>query len=295
MSMLLSIVTLNYKKPDLTISCLDSLHEQFGEELQKNEMEVIIVDNDSQDDSVEKIGIAIARKHYRNMHVLKSHENGGFGKGNNFGAKRAKGEFILFLNNDTMVKDRGLAAMAEYLRTHTDVAILGGQLRNADGSLQASTGKFYTLFNAFLLLLGMQKFGLLDKSPDEITEVDWVKGGLLMIRKDVFESLKGFDEKIFMYTEDMELCYRAKQMGKKILYYPNVKVIHAEHGSGNRAFAIVHIYKGLLYFYKKHRSGLEYQMLKAMLLLKAFVAIMIGTITGKTELVKTYREAIQFK
>lgn len=292
--MLLSIITLNYKKPDLTLACLDSLYGQFGEEFQSGKMEVIVVDNDSQDDSVEKLQSAIKKEEYKNVRFMESGENGGFAKGNNLGAKSAKGDFLLFLNNDTLAKDKGLLKMAEYLSENEEIAILGGQLHNADGSLQASTGKFYTLVNAFLLLLGMQKFGLLDKSPSVLSEVDWVKGGLLMIRKDAFESLKGFDEKIFMYTEDMELCYRAKQMGKKILFYPNVKVIHAEHGSANRSFAIVHIYKGLLYFYKKHRSKLEYQILKTLLLAKANVAIIVGSMTGNQSLVKTYKEAITF-
>jgi GT2 family glycosyltransferase len=292
--MLLSIITLNYKKPELTAVCLESLYKQFGEEFKAEKIELIIVDNDSQDGSVEKLQDAIQKADYKNIKLIANNENGGFAKGNNAGAKSAKGDFLLFLNNDTVVKDRGLLEMADYLSQHEDVTILGGQLRNSDGSLQASTGKFYTLFNAFLLLLGMQKFGLLDKSPDEIGTVDWVKGGLLMIRKEAFESLKGFDEKIFMYTEDMELCYRASQMGKKILFYPKVNVIHAEHGSTNRSFAIVHIYKGLLYFYKKHRSGFEYQILKTLLLLKAVAAIVMGKITGNSYLVKTYKQAIEF-
>jgi N-acetylglucosaminyl-diphospho-decaprenol L-rhamnosyltransferase len=291
--MLLSIITLNYKKPELTAVCLESLYKQFGEEFKAEKIELIIVDNDSQDGSVEKLQDAIKKADYKNIQLIPNNENGGFAKGNNKGAKSAKGDFLLFLNNDTAVKDRGLLDMAEYFRQHEEVTILGGQLRNSDGSLQASTGKFYTLFNAFLLLLGMQKFGLLDKSPERISEVDWVKGGLLMIRKDIFESLQGFDEKIFMYTEDMELCYRARQMGKKIFFYPDVKVIHAEHGSANRSFAIVHIYKGLLYFYKKHRSSFEYQILKTLLLVKAAAAIMIGSITGNSYLVKTYKQAIE--
>lgn len=292
--MLLSIVTLNYKKPDLTLACLESLHKQFEKEFKSSALEVIVVDNDSKDDSVEKMGIAVARKRYPNTKILASGENGGFGKGNNFGARKAKGDFIVFLNNDTIAKDTGLFAMAEYMQKHSDVGILGGQLKNPDGSLQPSAGKFYTLFNAFLLLLGMQKFGLLDSSPKKISRVDWVKGGLLMIRKDVFEKLHGFDERIFMYTEDMELCFRARKLGFAVWFYPDISVLHAEHGSGNRGFAIVHIYKGLLYFYKKHRSTFEYQLIKMMLIAKAKLAILIGTVTGKQELVKTYKEAVKF-
>ena len=183
--------------------------------------------------------------------------------------------------------------MAKYLDDNSNISILGGQLRNVDGSLQASAGSFYTLFKAVMLLAGMQKFGLLDKSPKAISRVDWVKGGLLMIRKDVFEKLKGFDEKIFMYTEDMELCYRAKLKGFQTFFYPFTYVLHAEHGSTNRTFAITNIYKNLLYFYKKHRSFPEYLILKTLLLSKAYLLILLGTITSSKYLKETYRKALE--
>ncbi|MBI5122416.1 glycosyltransferase family 2 protein [Candidatus Roizmanbacteria bacterium] len=292
--MLLSIVTLNYKKAKLTLGCIASLMDKFKKEFQEGELELIVVDNASSDDSVQILQNEVKDKKYKNVSILANQENFGFGKGNNLGADVAKGEYILFLNNDTQVLDKGILDMVNYMDQHKDVSILGGQLRNSDGTLQVSVGKFYTLFNAFLLLLGMQKFGLLDKSPDKITEVDWVKGGLLMIRKDVFRRLGGFDEKIFMYTEDMELCYRARMLSYCVLFYPDVMVIHAEHGSANRSFAIINIYRGLLYFYKKHRSYLEYAILKTLLVIKALVAISIGTITGNSYLSKTYKKALSF-
>lgn len=227
------------------------------------------------------------------MRVIANDSNAGFGIGCNIGAKASKGEFILFLNNDTIVEDKGLVKMMEYCKEHPDVAILGGQLRNFDGSLQASTGKFYTLWYVFLLLIGGQRFGFLDRSPEKIEEVDWVKGGLLMIRRDVFEQLKGFDEKIFMYTEDMELCYRAHLAGKKVYFYPNVMVLHKDHASTSKTFAIVNIYKNLLYFYKKHRSEFEFDLLKFLMQTKAILAIGIGKISGKTYLVETYEKALK--
>ena len=113
-----------------------------------------------------------------------------------------------------------------------------------------------------------------------------------MIRKNIFKELHGFDEKIFMYTEDMELCYRAKLAGYDTMFYPDVHVIHAEHGSGNRSFAIIHIYKGLLYFYKKHYSRMQYISVRLLLLIKAYVAIFIGVITQNNYLTSTYRKAL---
>src|SRR5690348_1453154 len=106
--MLLSIVTLNYKKKDLTIACITSLWEQYQAEFRENKMEVIIVDNDSQDDSVEEIRKEISGKGFKNMQVVANSSNAGFGAGCNLGADKSTGELILFLNNDTVVKDNGL-------------------------------------------------------------------------------------------------------------------------------------------------------------------------------------------
>jgi GT2 family glycosyltransferase len=290
--MLLSIVLLNYKKKDLTIACLHSLWEQYAKEFRDNTIEAIIIDNDSQDDSVAAIGEEIKKYNWHNMQVIANSSNAGFGAGCNLGARSAKGKYLLFLNNDTVVEDAGLLKMARYCEDHPEVSLLGGQLSNPDGSSQSSSGNFYTFWNALLLLLGGQRFGVVDGSPKKIQKVDWIKGGLFMIRKDVFERLHGFDEKIFMYTEDMELCYRANLAGKGVYFYPDVKVVHKEHGSASRSFAIVHIYKGLLYFYKKHRSPFEYGLLKVVMQGKAIVAIVLGKALGKKSLVDTYQQAL---
>ena len=291
-SMLLSIVTLNYKKKELTLDCVDSLVQQFVKEFSEDKMELIIVDNDSQDDSVSVMRAAIKDKQYKNVQVIAHPSNAGFGAGCNVGAAVATGDYILFLNNDTVVQDSGIWNMVQYLHAHPDIAILGGKLHNADGSVQASSGNFYTLWYATLLLFGGQKFGPLDKSPTSIQKVDWVKGALLLIRRKAFEELGGFDEKIFMYTEDMELCYRAHMAGKRIYFYPDVQIVHKEHGSANRTFAIVNIYKNLLYFYKKHRSPTEYRILKTLMQAKAMFVIGIGKLLGKSELVATYQSAL---
>ncbi len=182
--------------------------------------------------------------------------------------------------------------MVAYLDKHSDVAILGGPLHNPDGSDQPSIGKFYTPLNATLFLLGLQRFGIIDKNPTAISQVDWVKGALFMIRKEIFEKLGGFDDNIFMYAEDMELCFRAKKAGYKVSFYPEVNIIHEEQGSSNRTFAIVNIYKSLLYFYKKHKTLPEYIFLKLLLKLKARILLYYGKITHKQYLITTYEQAL---
>ena len=290
--MLLSIITLNYKKSELTIRLLASINKMFRQELIDDELEVIIVDNKSPDNSVKIIQVAISHNKYKNMTLYQNKENAGFGRGNNYGAKKAKGKYFLFLNNDTMVKDRGIFEMAQYLEKHKEIAILGGQLRNFDGSLQPSSGKFYTPLNLTLLLMGAQKVGLLDKSPKKISEVQWVKGAVFMIRKEVFEKLGGFDPNIFMYTEDMELCYRAKLAGYKIYFYPYTQVFHIDQGSSNKTFAILNVYKNMLYFYRKHRTKAEYIYVKWLLNAKAQFSLFIGRCINNQYLISTYGQAI---
>ncbi len=272
---------------------MKSLWEQFSSAFISGKMELIIVDNASMDDSVLQIQKAIKELAYKNFFLIKNVKNDGFAKGCNIGAARAKGKYILFLNNDTVVKDAGIVKMQEYLDQHENIAILGGKLLNNDGTQQACVGSFYSPLSVMLLLAGMQKYGMVDANPEKITKVDWVKGGLMMVWENVFKKLKGFDENIFMYTEDMEFCYRAKQRGFDVYFYPDIKVYHKDTGSSNRTFAIVHIYKNLLYFYKKHRSYAEYLYVKTLLRTKALALIGIGKIRRNSYYSQTYEKALE--
>jgi GT2 family glycosyltransferase len=138
----------------------------------------------------------------------------------------------------------------------------------------------------------MQRLGITDKNPTKPMEVAWVKGALLMIRKELFERLKGFDEEICMYTEDMELCYRAKEIGEKVYFYPTKDILHKDQGSSNRTFAIINIYKGILYFYKKHMPAWQMHFVRALLISKATILVIVGTITHNTYLSSTYAQAL---
>jgi len=290
--MIVSIVTLNYKKKELTIACMQSLYQEFKEEFERGLLELIIVDNASDDGSVEELRKEIHTKKYKNVTLIPNKTNSGFGSGCNIGAAVARGENLLFLNNDTIINDKNILKMAEYLDKRHDIAILGGQLRNMDGSRQSSAGRFYTLGNAILLLFASRFIGESENDPKTISPVDWVKGALFMIRKKVFHKLHGFDERIFMYGEDMELCYRANELGYKVYFYPEINITHIEHGSANRSFAIINIYKNLLYFYKKHRSSSEYHLLKFLLQIKAIVLIIVGGLVNNKYLVDTYKKAL---
>jgi len=288
----LSIIVLSYNTKDLTIKCIESIVKQYKKELGNGKLEVVIVDNASSDASASEI--SNLKSQISNLRIILNKENLGFAKGCNIGARESKGKYILFLNSDTEVLDRGFLKMVEFLDKNPKVGILGGRLENNDGSMQPSAGKFYNLFNLFIMLLGLERFGFLRSSPNRIQKADWVSGGCMMVRYDIFEKLRGFDENFFMYIEDMELCYRAKNYGFLTYFYPNVEVMHKKLGSSNKEFAIINIYKGILYFYSNHKNNLEYLIAKLMLVLKARVAIFLGIILNNKTLSATYTKAIRF-
>lgn len=291
--MKLSIITLNFKKPQLTLTCVASLYKQYQKQFEKNEFELIVVDNLSGDDSVPVIKKGIEKNKYKNVTLYPNSENAGFGRGCNFGATKAKGEYLLFLNNDTQVLDAGFIGMTEFLESRPHVGILGGRMENENRTPQASAGKFYTFFNAILMIFSMQRLGLLYGSPKKIEKVDWVSGGCMMVRSNVFEKIGGFDGEIFMYFEDVELCFRAKKIGSLTYYYPHVTTLHMGQGSSNRTFAVVHIYEGLMYFYKKHMPLWQTNVIKLLLKLKAHAFIRLGKLLKNTYLQTTYAQALE--
>ena len=219
----LSIIILSYNTKDLILHCIESIVKQYEKELKNKTLEIVVVDNASSDASASQI--SNLKSQISNLQIILNKDNVGFGKGCNIGAKEASGKYILFLNSDTQVKDRGFLKMIEFLEQNNKIGILGGKLLNSDGSLQASGGNFYNLWNLFLVLIGGERFGLTRKSPKKIEKVDWVSGACMMIKKELFERLSGFDEHFFMYIEDMEFCYRVKRLGYTIYYFPNTKGI----------------------------------------------------------------------
>ncbi len=287
----LSIVILSYNTPDLIKNCIDSIKKQYNPEIDKNEIEIIVVDNASKSENVEILSKYFDKN--KKITFIKNSENLGFGRGCNLGEKAAKGKYVLFLNSDTEVNDKGFLEMTKYLGENPKIAILGGRLNNPDGSMQSSVGHFYNLVNFIIMLVGGERAGLLRKSPDEISKVDWVSGACMMVNRELFEKIGGFDRNIFMYMEDMEICYRAKKMGYGVFFYPNVAVTHKELGSSNRTFAVVNIYSGIRYFYKKHKTLPEYYIVSGLLFIKAMGVYFLGKLTNNSYYIRTYGEALK--
>lgn len=286
----LSIIILSYNTANLTISCIQSLVNHYKKELDSGLFEVFIFDNNSTDNSFEEIS-KYTRSH-KNIHVFKNEKNYGFGKGNNIAVTKAKAKTVLFLNSDIELKGTGIVQMKDFLNSQNTIAVLGGKLMKQNGQIEKSAGRFFNLINTILMLIFGDRLSFIRYNPTGIKKVDWVSGGLMMVKKEIFEKIQGFDEHLFMYIEDMEFCYRIKKIGYTTYYYPNITAIHVGQGSSNRTFAIVNIYKGIEYFYKKHSNQLQYIVVVFLLKLKAILLLFIGYLTNNEYLKKTYSQAL---
>lgn len=281
---MVSVIILSYNKRQLTADCLTSICKNIP----KDQREIIVVDNASSDDSV-----AYIKTHFPEVILIENIRNAGFAGGCNLGAKHAKGEYILFLNNDAVIADNPLPEMISTFSHDEKIGIVGGLLTNLNGSLQRSYGKFYTIPNVIYLLFAGESGELKRLQSKTSRETDWVSGGFMMASRAVFEKVKGFNESYFMYIEDMDLCYRVKKIGYRVVFTPLVKVKHIGQASTNKTFAVVHIYEGLQIFYRQQRSHLEYFIVKLLLLIKGVLALLVGIITGNKYLIHTYFSALK--
>lgn len=283
----LSIIIISYNTKKITKKCLETVGASLKYD-PKISTEIIVVDNASTDGTVSSIS-ALADK------IIENHENLGFARANNQGAEKAQGEYLLFLNSDIEIIDDALPNLYNFFTKQNEFQFVGGKLLNRDLTSQASCGPMFTLpvIFGFLFLRG-DYYGLTRYSPDQIKRVDWVSGACIMTKKEYFNKAKGFDEAIFMYMEEIEFFYRVATLNFKVGFFPRSKFIHLGSASSrDKANPILQVYKGFIYFYKKHKSPLHLFILIIMLKLKARLCILLGKIFNKVYLVETYEKALE--
>lgn len=259
----LSIILVNYNGINFLDNCLNSI-KQF---VKFCDYEVIIVDNFSVDDSINKIKDILP-----SAILICSQSNLGFGKANNLAVKHSLGKYLLFLNTDTILIENTPKILSDYLQQHQDVGVVSSRITFKDGSYQLSCGKLPNLAIEFIdkIRYGLDKkwhhiFGSLhNKQHSSVQEMGWLTGACLMIRRDVFEQLCGFDESFFMYFEDKDICKRVHEAGWKVMYYPRTSLIHLLGGSSSGAERSVNTYyrDSQLYYYQKHLGKLQIAILK---------------------------------
>ncbi|HJN17482.1 MAG TPA: glycosyltransferase family 2 protein [Armatimonadota bacterium] len=211
----LSVIIVSYNVRDLLLACIASL--------EGTDCEIIVVDNVSEDDSVEAV-----REVAPHVTVIANSENVGFARANSQGIEVCSGDFILLLNPDTVVKDGALAALTQALADHPNLGVVGPRLVNRDGSLQCACLEFPTPWRIFR---DHVLYAAASPPPREpralpVADCDWVLGACLMTRRTVLEEVGGLDAEYFMYGEEKDFCFRAKQAGHRVACVPAAEVVH---------------------------------------------------------------------
>jgi len=299
-----SIIILNYNTKDITLNCIKSILKNT----RNVNYEIVLIDNASRDGSVKMLS-EFSSKH-KNIKFIKNKKNLGFAKGNNVGIKKAKGEYILLLNSDTIIDSNVISGMTEWMDRHLEVGISSCKLLNKDGSVQGTGGYFPILHRVFAWMTiedipGMENiikpfhplrskfFYKNDKFYSKAREIDWLTGAFLFVRKKVFEQVGFIDEDYFMYTEDTDFCYRAKTAGWKVMYLPRWSIIHLGGQSSTSEFPIVSEYKSVKLFYKKHYPSWQMPLLILFLKLGAFLRMVLFAILMRKEGISTYANAFR--
>lgn len=254
--MKLSIIFVNWKTPDLTRDALASVYKETS----GFDFEVIVVDNNSQDGSVEMI-----KKEFPQVILIENNDNRGFGKANNQGLKIAKGQYLMFLNTDVVVLENALNKLVGYLDSNPDVMMVGPRLLNRDLSFQhACRRALPNPINSFFHLFGLTKFFKNSRwineykqynlSPEITGPASALSGAAMMFRRQVYEEIGGFDEVFFMYGEDLDFCKRVLDKGWKTVYVSEAKIVHfgGQSSGKRRVKSLINFYEAMWLYYRKH-------------------------------------------
>lgn len=219
----ISVIIISYNSENFIEKCLSSLLKNLP-----LKSEVIVLDNASSDSTVEKL-----TKFIPQIKLIKSSKNLGFATGCNKATQEAKGEYLFFLNPDTEINTPVLEELVEFYGSHPNAGIVAPKLIMPDGKTQPSAKKLPTIWGAFKeYILGIKNsYSQYVPEGDNPQAVEMVYGAAILIKKDLFERLKGFDEKFFLYYEDADLCKRVAEIGKKVYYCPQVSVTHLVGGT----------------------------------------------------------------
>ena len=274
----LSVIIVCYKGWDRLIKCLESLDSFTGKDFS---LEVIIVDNKSADET-----FAIIEKKFSRFKFVRNEINGGFANGCNLGAKNAVGEYFLFLNPDTVATESEVGKLLNYARQNLSYSILSCRQVNENGRETGSSGPFPQLLN----LTGLQRSvfgrltshnsGLREKGQNNCTAIkfpDWISGSVVLMRKELFNRINGFDEDFWMYFEDVDLCKRVRNLGGEIALCRDVTIEH-NHGGSSRinlktaslTKTEVHISRHV--YISKHKKGIDKFIIQTFLIVNNIIS-----------------------
>ncbi len=237
----ISIIIVSWNVKTLLRACLQSLTAacQTAPNLTS---EIIVVDSASSDGSPDMV-----RAEFPQVTLIASDQNLGYAGGNNTGAKNAAGQYLFILNPDTVLQPDALAKLINFMEDHPKTGAVGPKLLWPDGSVQSSRRRFPTVGSLFWesTLLGqwfpnnryIQRYHMVDTSPDTLQQVDWVVGAAIFIRRAAWEQVGPIDQDFFMYFEETDWCYRCAKAGWDIYYLPTAEITHYEGKSSEQVVA----------------------------------------------------------
>jgi O-antigen biosynthesis protein len=257
--MVLSVIIVNYNVKHLLEKCLYSVQAA----LKDFSGEIIVVDNASTDSSIKYL-----QPLFPSVKFIANAVNKGFGSGCNTGFQQSSGDFILFLNPDTIVPPDCFEKCLAFIQTKKEAGALGVKMLDGSGNyLKESKRNFPYISASFFKMTGLASLFPHSKlfaayyaghlSENEIHEVDVLAGAFMLIKRNVFAEVKGFDEDFFMYGEDIDLSYRIQKAGYKNYYFPETSITHYKGGSTKKR-SMAHIrsfYGAMSIFVDKHYSG----------------------------------------
>lgn len=252
----LSVVVVNWNGAPYLGACLASVRGAGRE--------VIVVDNGSEDGSVR-----LVRERFPDVRLLVNGANLGFARAANRGLREARGRFVLFLNPDAQANDAAISAALDVLTSRPQVGLVGVAIRDADGALTPTVEPFFSL----AALRRPWHARVRAPSGDGPVEIDWCHGAFLLGRRDELLELGGFDERYFLYAEDMDLCFRMHAAGKSVVYLPQVSILHEGNRAGRELLAerrAAAIFASCLAFHRRYHGG------PATLVLRAAAAVAFG-------------------
>mgnify|MGYP002735096571 CR=1 FL=1 len=252
----LSVVIVNYQTYELTRDTINSVLKYSY----PFSLEIIVVDNASADDSLAKL-----KDYFKdNVRFIASGENRGFAAGNNQALKDLDCDYVLLLKSDTVVWENTLQDIYDYMESNPDVGACGCRVRLENGELdKACKRTFPNVKNSFFRLFHIpnkskdDNYNLTNLPDDEVYEIDCLTGAFMFIRKAALDEAGLLDETFFMYGEDIDLCYRIKEAGWKIVYYGKSSITHLKGASSKKQKSklIYEFYRAMYVYYKKHHAG----------------------------------------
>jgi N-acetylglucosaminyl-diphospho-decaprenol L-rhamnosyltransferase len=265
-----SVVIVNWNAGAALDDCLASLAAGVGPRC-----EVVLVDNGSSDGSA-----AAARARHPWVRIIETGTNLGFAAGANRGAAAARGEVLVFLNPDARLRPGALTTLVDTLSLVPRAGIAGGGLRDEDGRWQPAAARFAPLPHLLLDTTPGRLVARLRRTPHR---VDWVYGTFMAVRRDLFRQLGGFDQRYFVYGEDIDLCHRAAAVGAATVLVPAAEAVHGRNVSATQAFGSgreAEVVKGEMRFYATRGRPGELGVFRVVAAckfgLKAAAAVLLG-------------------